>query len=99
MPAEALQAEHLLTMGSKRVQEQAGESVKHAEALANELEDGQLPTPATACQEHVPGWHSEISKLPSPQNRLFIFSDREIEQEAGSHSRAEQCQSSSPDIR
>jgi hypothetical protein len=49
MLAEAVQAEHFLAIGSERVQEQAGESVKHAEALTNELEDGQLPTPTTTC--------------------------------------------------
>jgi hypothetical protein len=75
MLAEAVQAEHFLAMGSERVQEQAGESVKHTEALVNELENGQLPTPTTACQEYVPRWDLEISELPSPKNRLFIFSD------------------------
>jgi len=40
MLAEAIQAEHFLAMGSEGVQKQAGESVKHAEAFANELEDG-----------------------------------------------------------
>ena len=74
MLAEAVQAEHILAMGSKGFQKQARESVKHAEALANELEDGQLPTPAPACQEHVPRRDSEISELPRSQNRLFIFS-------------------------
>ena len=74
MLAEAVQTEHILAMGSEGVQKQGGESVKHAEALANELEDGQLPTPTTACQEHVPRWDPEISKLPRPQNCLFIFS-------------------------
>ena len=53
MLAEAVQAKHILAMGSEGVQEQTRESVKYAEALANELEDGQLPTPAPACQEHV----------------------------------------------
>jgi len=40
MLVEAVQAEHILAMGSEGVQKQAGESVKHAEAFANELEDG-----------------------------------------------------------
>ena len=61
-------------MGSEGVQKQAGESVKHAEALANELEDGQLATPTATCQEHVPRWDLEISELPRPQNCLFVFS-------------------------
>ena len=88
MLAEAVQAKHFLAMGPERVQEQTWESVKHAEAPANELEDGQLAATTTTCQEHVPRWDSEISELPRPQNSLFIFSDRENEQEAGSNSRA-----------
>ena len=66
MLAEAVQAEHIFAMGSERVQEQARESFKHAEALTNELEVWQLLTPPTACQEHVPNRDSEIPELSCP---------------------------------